>query len=96
MEFFEEIAKFRTTRRIYANIMKKDSTPRMLNLGTCDFMCKQAVNPLLQQVDNNVIRVTSQLYGLSLEDVSLCIQTQGMALALPTEESLRWLLEPNK
>ena len=61
MEFFEEIAKFRSARRIYSRIMKERfhaEDEKSLHLR---FHVQTSGESLTaQQVDNNIIRVTTQ------------------------------------
>jgi methylmalonyl-CoA mutase, N-terminal domain len=88
--FFEEIAKFRAARRLWAKIMKerfgaKDERSLMLR-----FHSQTAGSTLTaQQVDNNVIRVTMQALAAVLGGTqSLHTNSKDEALALPTESSV--------
>jgi methylmalonyl-CoA mutase N-terminal domain/subunit len=87
--FFEEIAKFRAARRLWARIMKerfgaRDSRSMMLR-----FHAQTAGSSLTaQQVENNVVRVTLQALAAVLGGTqSLHTNSRDEALALPTEQS---------
>src|SRR5882672_5402347 len=87
--FFEEIAKFRAARRLWAKIMKerfgaKDERSMMMR-----FHAQTAGSTLTaQQVDNNVVRVTVQALAAVLGGAqSLHTNSKDEALALPTETS---------
>ena len=88
--FFEEIAKFRAARRLWAKIMKerfgaKDERSMMMR-----FHAQTAGSTLTaQQVDNNVVRVTVQALAAVLGGAqSLHTNSKDEALALPTESSV--------
>jgi methylmalonyl-CoA mutase N-terminal domain/subunit len=90
-DLFEEVAKYRAARRMWARIMKerfKASQPRSLMLR---FHAQTAGSTLTaQQVDNNVVRVTVQALAAVLGGAqSLHTNSRDEALALPTEESVR-------
>jgi methylmalonyl-CoA mutase, N-terminal domain len=87
--FFEEIAKFRAARRLWARIMRerfgaKDERSLMMR-----FHAQTAGSTLTaQQVDNNVVRVTLQALAAVLGGAqSLHTNSRDEALALPTEQS---------
>ena len=92
--FFEEIAKFRAARRIWARIMKerfnaKNPKSRMLRFHT------QTAGSTLtaQEPDNNAIRVALQALAAVLGGThSLHTNSRDEALALPTEESVKLAL----
>lgn len=89
--FFEEIAKFRAARRIWAKIMKerfRASNERSLQLR---FHTQTGGSTLTaQQPDNNIVRVTMQALAAVLGGTqSLHTNSRDEALALPTEESAR-------
>ncbi|HEY7570901.1 MAG TPA: methylmalonyl-CoA mutase family protein [Nitrososphaeraceae archaeon] len=91
MEFFEEIAKFRAARRIYSNIMKERyhaEDDKSLHLR---FHVQTSGESLTaQQVDNNIIRVTTQAMAAVLGGCqSLHTNSKDEALALPTEEAVK-------
>jgi methylmalonyl-CoA mutase N-terminal domain/subunit len=88
---FEEVAKFRAARRIWAKIMKerfgaKDSKSQMLRFHTQTAGCTLTA----QQPDNNIMRVTIQALAAVLGGTqSLHTNSRDEALALPTEDSVR-------
>jgi methylmalonyl-CoA mutase, N-terminal domain len=87
--FFEEIAKFRAARRLWARIMKerfKASDERSMMMR---FHAQTAGSTLTaQQVDNNVVRVTLQALAAVLGGAqSLHTNAKDEALALPSETS---------
>jgi methylmalonyl-CoA mutase, N-terminal domain len=91
MEFFEEIAKFRAARRIYARIMKERfhaKDPKSMHLR---FHVQTSGESLTaQQVDNNIVRVASEALAAVLGGCqSLHTNSRDEALALPTEESVK-------
>jgi methylmalonyl-CoA mutase, N-terminal domain len=88
--FFEEVAKFRAARRMWARIMKErfhasDERSMMLR-----FHAQTAGSTLTaQQVDNNVVRVTLQGLAAVLGGAqSLHTNSRDEALALPSENSV--------
>lgn len=88
--FFEEIAKYRAARRMWAKIMKErfgasDERSMMMR-----FHAQTAGSTLTaQQVDNNVVRVTMQALAAVLGGAqSLHTNSKDEALALPTESSV--------
>ncbi len=90
-DFFEEIAKFRAARRLWAKIMhdrfgaKDDSSCRM-RFHTQTAGCTLTA----QQPDNNVVRVTLQaLQGVLGGTQSLHTNSRDEALSLPTEQSVQ-------
>lgn len=88
---FEEVAKFRAARRIWARIMKerfgaKDPKSQMLRFHTQTAGCTLTA----QQPDNNIMRVTIQALSAVLGGTqSLHTNSRDEALALPTEDSVR-------
>jgi methylmalonyl-CoA mutase N-terminal domain/subunit len=91
MEFFEEIAKFRAARRIYANIMKDRFHAKNAKSWHLRFHVQTSGESLTaQQVDNNIIRVSCQAMAAVLGGCqSLHTNSRDEALALPTEESVK-------
>ena len=93
-DLFEEVAKFRAARRLYAKIMRdrfkaKDPRSQMLRFHTQT----GGVTLTAQQVDNNIIRVTVQTLAAVLGGTqSLHTNSKDEALALPTEASVRTAL----
>ncbi|NQU67865.1 MAG: methylmalonyl-CoA mutase [Candidatus Marinimicrobia bacterium] len=92
--FFEEIAKFRTARRMWANIMKKRFGATDPQAMACRFHTQTAGSTLTaQQIDNNVVRTTLQATAAVLGGTqSLHTNSRDEALALPTEDSVRLAL----
>ena len=89
--FFEEIAKFRAARRLWARIMRERfgaTDPQALRLR---FHTQTAGSTLTaQQIENNVIRVTLQALAAVLGGTqSLHTNAKDEALALPTAESAK-------
>ncbi|EYE87932.1 methylmalonyl-CoA mutase [Fervidicella metallireducens AeB] len=88
---FEEVAKFRAARRVWAKIMKewfgaKKEKSMMLRFHTQTAGCTLTA----QQIDNNIVRVTLQTLAAVLGGTqSLHTNSRDEALALPTEESVR-------
>jgi methylmalonyl-CoA mutase N-terminal domain/subunit len=93
-ELFEEVAKFRAARRMWARIVRDRfgaSNPRSM---ACRFHVQTAGSSLTaQSVDNNVVRTTLQALAAVLGGAqSLHTNARDEALALPTEESARLAL----
>ena len=86
---FEEIAKFRAARRIWANIMKNRFNAKNPRSCMLRFHTQTAgVTLTAQQTDNNIIRTTVQALGAILGGTqSLHVNSKDEALGLPTEES---------
>ncbi len=86
---FEEVAKFRAARRMWARIMKdrfgaNDPRSMMLRFHTQT----AGVSLTAQQPDNNLIRCTIQALSAVLGgSQSLHVNSRDEALALPSEES---------
>ncbi|MFQ6101552.1 MAG: methylmalonyl-CoA mutase [Anaerolineae bacterium] len=90
-DLFEEIAKFRAARRLWARIMRERfgaQNPRSWRLR---FHTQTAGCTLTaQQPDNNVVRVTLQALAAVLGGTqSLHTNSRDEALSLPTEESVQ-------
>jgi methylmalonyl-CoA mutase, N-terminal domain len=93
-ELFEEVAKFRAARRMWARIMHDRfgaSDPRSM---MCRFHVQTAGSSLTaQSVDNNVVRTTLQALAAVLGGTqSLHTNARDEALALPTPETARLAL----
>jgi methylmalonyl-CoA mutase, N-terminal domain len=88
--FFEEIAKFRAARRMWARIMRERFRARDERSMMMRFHSQTAGSTLAaQQVDNNVVRVTLQALAAVLGGTqSLHTNSRDEALALPTESSV--------
>jgi methylmalonyl-CoA mutase N-terminal domain/subunit len=91
MEFFEEVAKFRAARRIYAKIMKERFGAKSDKSTHLRFHVQTSGESLTaQQVDNNIVRVTIEALSAVLGGCqSLHTNSRDEALALPTEESVK-------
>ncbi len=90
-DLFEEVAKFRAARKLWANIMKnrfKAKNPKslMLRFHTQTAGCTLTA----QQPDNNIIRVTLQALAAVLGGTqSLHTNSRDEALSLPSQKSVR-------
>jgi methylmalonyl-CoA mutase N-terminal domain/subunit len=89
MNFFEEVAKFRAARRLWAHIMRdrfgaKNERSMMLRFHT-----QTAGSSLTaQQPDNNIVRTTLEALAAVLGGTqSLHTNAKDEAIALPSEES---------
>ncbi len=91
MEFFEEIAKFRAARRIYAKIMRDKFHAKNAKSWHLRFHVQTSGESLTaQQADNNIVRVTTEALAAVLGGCqSLHTNSRDEALALPTEESVK-------
>ncbi len=89
-DLFEEAAKFRAARRLYAQIMRErfgaeNPKSQMLRFHTQT----GGVTLTAQQPDNNVVRVTLQALAAVLGGTqSLHTNSKDEALALPTQEAV--------
>jgi methylmalonyl-CoA mutase N-terminal domain/subunit len=93
-ELFEEVAKFRAARRMWARIVKDRFGASNIRSMTCRFHVQTAGSSLTaQSVENNVVRTTIQALSAVLGGAqSLHTNARDEALALPTEESARLAL----
>ncbi len=91
---FEEVAKFRAARRMWAKIMREQFGAQNPRSWLLRFHTQTAgVTLQAQQVDNNVVRVGVQALAAILGGTqSLHTNARDEALALPTEESARLAL----
>ena len=89
--FFEEVAKFRASRRIYARLMDEWYDADTDGAKQLKFHTQTAGQSLTaQQPLNNVVRVTIQaLAGVMGGTQSLHTNSYDEALALPSEEAVR-------
>ena len=87
--FFEEIAKFRAARKIWATIMKERFKAKKEKSLICRFHTQTAGSTLAaQEIDNNVVRTTLQATASVLGGTqSLHTNSRDEALALPNESS---------
>jgi methylmalonyl-CoA mutase N-terminal domain/subunit len=93
-ELFEEVAKFRAARRMWARIIKERfgaTDPRSM---ACRYHVQTAGSSLTaQSIDNNVVRTTVQALAAVLGGAqSLHTNSRDEALALPTAEAARLAL----
>ncbi len=93
-ELFEEVAKFRAARRMWARIMKERFGATNPKSMMCRFHTQTAGSSLTaQSIDNNVVRTTLQALAAVLGGTqSLHTNSRDEALALPTVESARLAL----
>jgi methylmalonyl-CoA mutase N-terminal domain/subunit len=93
-ELFEEVAKFRAARRMWARIMRERFGASNIRSMMCRFHVQTAGSSLTAQaVDNNVVRTTVQALSAILGGAqSLHTNARDEALALPTEASARLAL----
>jgi len=90
-DFFEEVAKFRAARRLWANIMKerfnaKNPKSMMIRFHTQTAGCTLTA----QQPKNNIMRVAFQALSAVLGGTqSLHTNSMDEALCLPTEEAVQ-------
>ena len=91
LDFFEEVAKFRAARRLWAHIMKdrfeaKDPKSMMLRCHTQTAGCTLTA----QQPPNNIIRVAFQALSAVLGGTqSLHTNSMDEALCLPSQEAVQ-------
>ncbi|NOX90851.1 MAG: methylmalonyl-CoA mutase family protein [Calditrichaeota bacterium] len=90
-DLFEEIAKFRAARRIWAKIMKEKFQAKKEKSMMLRFHTQTGGSTLTaQQPDNNIVRVTIQTLAAVLGGTqSLHTNSRDEALGLPTEDSVR-------
>jgi len=94
LDLFEEVAKFRAARRLWAKIMRNrfgaDNPKSMM----CRFHVQTAGSSLTaQQIDNNVVRTAVEALAAVLGGTqSLHTNARDEALALPNEESVQLAL----
>ncbi len=91
IEFFEEVAKFRAARRIYAKIIKEMFHARNPKSMQLKFHTQTSGESLTaQQPDNNIVRVAIQTMAAVMGGTqSLHTNSRDEALALPTQESAK-------
>jgi len=91
IEFFEEVAKFRTARKIYAKILKERfhaKNPKSLQLRFHTQTSGESLTA--QQPDNNIVRVAVQAMAAVLGGTqSLHTNSKDEALALPSQEAAK-------
>jgi methylmalonyl-CoA mutase N-terminal domain/subunit len=89
-DFFEEIAKFRAARRIWAREMRETFGAQNPRSWLCRFHTQTAgVSLTAQQPENNIVRVAIQALAAVLGGTqSLHTNSMDEALALPSEEAV--------
>jgi methylmalonyl-CoA mutase N-terminal domain/subunit len=92
--FFEEVAKFRAARRLWAELVRERYAPKDERSLWLRFHTQTAGSTLTaQQSDNNVVRVAIQaLAAVCGGTQSLHTNSRDEALGLPTEEAARLAL----
>jgi methylmalonyl-CoA mutase N-terminal domain/subunit len=93
-ELFEEVAKFRAARRMWARIVRDRFGSSSARSQMCRFHVQTAGSSLTaQSIDNNVVRTTVQALSAILGGAqSLHTNARDEALALPTAEAARLAL----
>jgi len=88
--FFEEIAKFRAARRLWARIMRERFRAKSSRAWWLRFHTQTAgVSLTAQQAQNNIVRVTLQALAAVLGGMqSLHTNSMDETYALPTEEAV--------
>jgi len=91
MDLFEEVAKYRAARRLWARLMKTRFKAKKPESWKCRFHVQTAGCSLTaQQPENNIIRTTLQALGAVLGGCqSLHTNSMDETFALPTEKSVR-------
>jgi methylmalonyl-CoA mutase N-terminal domain/subunit len=90
-DFFEEIAKFRAARRIWARHLREDFGAKSEQSWRLRTHAQTAgVSLVAQQPENNIVRVAYQAMAAALGGTqSLHTNSMDETLALPTEKSVR-------
>ena len=91
IEFFEEIAKFRVARKVYAKILKERFHAKNEKSLQLKFHTQTSGESLTaQQPNNNIVRVAIQtMAAVAGGTQSLHTNSRDEALALPTQESAK-------
>ncbi len=89
-DFFEEVAKYRAARRLWAREMKRRFAPKKESSMACRFHVQTAGCTLTaQQPENNIIRTTLQALSAVMGGCqSLHTNSMDETLALPTEKAV--------
>ena len=91
IEFFEEVAKFRVARKVYAKILKERfhaKDPKSLHMRFHTQTSGESLTA--QQPDNNIVRVAIQAMAAVIGGTqSLHTNSKDEALALPTQEAAK-------
>ena len=89
MDFFEEIAKYRALRRLWAHVMRDRfgaTDPRSMMLRTHTQTAGSTLT--LQQPENNIVRAAVQALAAALGGVqSMALSCFDEAIAIPTEHA---------
>src|SRR5436190_7829866 len=89
MDFFEEIAKYRALRRLWAHVMRDRfgaTDPRSMMLRTHTQTAGSTLT--LQQPENNIVRAAIQALAAALGGVqSMALSCFDEAIAIPTEHA---------
>ncbi len=90
-DLFEEVAKFRAARRLWAKIMKERFHAKKDRSCMLRFHTQTGGSTLTaQQPDNNIVRVAIQTMAAVMGGTqSLHTNSRDEAMALPTEDSVR-------
>ncbi|HHY05845.1 MAG TPA: methylmalonyl-CoA mutase, partial [Clostridia bacterium] len=90
-DLFEEVAKFRVARKVWAKVMKERFGAKNPRSWKLRFHTQTAGSTLTaQQPDNNIVRVAIQALAAVLGGTqSLHTNSRDEALALPSEDSVR-------
>lgn len=88
-DFFEEVAKFRAARRLWAKLMKERFSPKDNKSLLLRFHAQTAGSTLIaSQIDTNVVRVGMQCMAAALGGAqSIHTNSRDEALALPSEDA---------
>ncbi|HCJ10138.1 MAG TPA: methylmalonyl-CoA mutase, partial [Clostridiales bacterium] len=91
IDFFEEIAKFRAARRIWARVMRERFGARNPRSWTLRFHTQTAgVSLTAQQPENNIVRTAYEALAAVLGGTqSLHTNSMDEAMALPTEKAVK-------
>ena len=91
MDFFEEVAKFRAARRLWARLVEERFHPERPESRALRFHAQTAgVSLTAQQPQNNAVRVTLQALAAVLGGAqSLHTNSLDEALSLPSEKAVR-------
>jgi methylmalonyl-CoA mutase, N-terminal domain len=94
VNFFEEIAKFRAARKLWATLIQERFTPKKQESLKLRFHSQTAGSTLTaQQVENNIVRTTIEAMAAVLGGTqSLHTNAKDEALALPTEDAAKTAL----
>jgi len=91
MDFFEEIAKFRAARRLWARLLKERFGAKDPKSCAIRLVCYTAGSPLTSQEPlNNVMRVTMEALAAVLSGIDvLYLSSYDETFCLPSEEAMR-------